>query len=127
MLIKFYSSYDLFEDIDSYIKHWIYFYGNCGDKVDRKTFLHNFNIPIIDDFNVSLEIIPSFLRISRNDDDVRKFTYEILSHGLTVENIIEKANDLYKTAYNYQINRKMEDYLSLLSMPRQNLRDLMFP
>ncbi|MBI0180272.1 hypothetical protein [Commensalibacter sp. W8163] len=95
--------------------------------MDRKTFLHNFNIPIIDDFNVSLEIIPSFLRISRNDDDVRKFTYEILSHGLTVENIIEKANDLYKTAYNYQINRKMEDYLSLLSMPRQNLRDLMFP
>lgn len=113
-LIDFNYSFVLFEELDNYIKKKLEFYSKDFDKNDLMKILSYCYPPRINTHETATYVIASFLRASEENHDVMEFTEKIISNGLTIKNIVMKANKLYEAAYDYHLSRNLKYYKDLI-------------
>lgn len=100
-LTVFNTADDLFEYIDARLRmdigNSLVDFGNTG----WGPFSFESPIPSVDTYNDAIDVITSFLRISLQNDDVRRLTDGVLADGIAVYGMVRLANDLFIGAYEY--------------------------
>lgn len=109
-LIDFYDDKELFSWIDDWITFYIKFNGKKYNKEDKKYLYECSNIPKIDSLKDAIYIISSFLKISTKHEYIRNILYKIINKGLTDDNVIKIANEIYKEFFYYYIDNNLNRF-----------------
>lgn len=104
-LTVFNTADDLFGYIDARlrmdIRNALADFGNTG----CGPFSFESPIPSVDTSDDAIDVITSFLRISLQNDDVKRLTEDVLSDGIIVDAMVRLANDLFIGAYEYYMKK----------------------